>query len=89
MLWKGRRQSDNIQDVRGSGGGLGGGRSPMRLPIGRGATGGGISGIVILVVLFFVLRCLRHRCDGTSERRLRHAGAGRRQRDHRERHARQ
>ena len=32
------------------------GRSPVRLPIGRGASGGGLSGIIILVVLFFVLK---------------------------------
>jgi predicted metalloprotease len=63
MLWKGRRQSDNVQDQRGGGlgGGMGGGfggRQPggFRIPIGRGAGGGGISGIVILIVLFFVLR---------------------------------
>lgn len=61
MRWKGRRQSSNIEDRRGrsGGGGLrmgcGGG---LRLPIGRGsgARGGGISGIVMLVVLFFVLK---------------------------------
>ncbi len=58
MRWRGRRQSDNIQDSRGQGGGMGGGfgRSPIRLPIGRSAGGGGLSGIVILVVLFFVLK---------------------------------
>ena len=57
MLWKGRRQSDNVEDGRGGGfgrtpGGLG--RSPIRMPIGRGG-GGSLSGIIILVVLFFVL----------------------------------
>ncbi len=58
MRWRGRRQSDNIQDNRGRGGGMGGGfgRSPIRLPIGRSAGGGSLSGIVILVVLFFVLK---------------------------------
>ena len=60
MLWKGRRQSTNVTDNRGSGGG-GFGRSPGRfnIPMGGGmrtAGGGGLSGIVILVVLFFVLR---------------------------------
>jgi predicted metalloprotease len=58
MEWKGRRQSDNVQDQRGGGGGglgfPGGGRR-MRIPIG-GAGGGGLSGIIILVVLFFALR---------------------------------
>jgi predicted metalloprotease len=62
MLWKGRRQSDNIEDSRSSrspGGNRGLGRpGGFQLPVGRGATGGGISGIVILVVLFFVLRWL-------------------------------
>ena len=59
MLWKGRRQSENVEDRRGGGGGGGpfGGRGGgMRLPIGRGAGGGGLSTILILVVLFFVLR---------------------------------
>ncbi|PSJ60499.1 KPN_02809 family neutral zinc metallopeptidase [Kumtagia ephedrae] len=61
MLWKGRRQSQNVEDRRGGGGGGGGpfgrpGGGGMRIPIGRGAGGGGISTIVILVVLFFALR---------------------------------
>jgi len=62
MLWRGRRQSDNIQDSRGSGGGFGRmpdgglGRSPIRIPIGGRAGGGGLSGIIILVILFFALR---------------------------------
>lgn len=59
MRWQGRRQSDNVEDVRGQqssggggfrGGGMGGG------PGFRIMRGGGISGILILVVLFFVLR---------------------------------
>jgi predicted metalloprotease len=63
MLWKGRRQSDNIEDRRGEGGGFGGGNpfgqgGGFRIPIGRGAGGGGIKGIIILVILFFVLRFL-------------------------------
>ena len=66
MLWKGRRQSDNIEDRRSeSGGGFGGGpgggdpfgQGGFRIPIGR-AGGGGIKGIIILVILFFVLRFL-------------------------------
>lgn len=63
MLWKGRRQSNNVEDARGGGGGLGGdpggsfGRpGGFRIPIGRGSAGGGFSGIVILVILFFVLK---------------------------------
>jgi predicted metalloprotease len=58
MQWRGRRQSDNVEDNRSQGGGglgfPGGGRR-VRIPIG-GTGGGGLSGIVILVVLFFVLR---------------------------------
>ncbi len=61
MLWKGRRQSDNIEDRRdeSGGGGFGGGLGQgggFRIPIGRGAGGGSISGLVILVVIFLVLR---------------------------------
>src|SRR5262245_42732868 len=60
MLWKGRRQSDNIEDVRGEGGGgfpggFGrGGGGPMRLPMG-GRSGGGmsISTLVILAAIYF------------------------------------
>ncbi|RUT82791.1 neutral zinc metallopeptidase, partial [Mesorhizobium sp. M7A.T.Ca.US.000.02.2.1] len=40
MLWRGRRQSDNIEDDRSGGGGLGGGGGQFRIPIG-GRTGGG------------------------------------------------
>ncbi|MFC7064500.1 neutral zinc metallopeptidase [Brucella rhizosphaerae] len=64
MRWQGRRQSDNVEDVRGEqsgglggglgrGGGLGGGMGGPGFRIVR---GGGISGILILVVMFFVLR---------------------------------
>jgi uncharacterized protein len=57
MLWRGRRQSDNFEDARGtSGGGFGGGPGRIRLPGIRTGGGGGISGIIILVVLFFALR---------------------------------
>lgn len=57
MLWRGRRQSDNVEDERGGGGfgmGPGGG---FRIPVG-GATGGGLSlsGIIFLVILFLALR---------------------------------
>lgn len=61
MRWQGRRQSDNVEDVRGQqsgggggfrGGGMGGG------PGFRIMRGGGISGILILVVMFFVLRAI-------------------------------
>jgi predicted metalloprotease len=61
MLWKGRRQSDNVEDQRGQGGGLPGGfgrggPGQFRIPIGGRAGGGGISGIIILVVIFFALK---------------------------------
>lgn len=56
MLWKGRRQSDNIEDRRSDGGGFPGGfggdgggpgqGGGFRIPIGRTAGGGGISGII-------------------------------------------
>lgn len=62
MLWKGRRQSNNVEDRRGEGGtgfpggfGRPSGSGPVRIPVG-GASGGGISTIIILVVLFFALR---------------------------------
>jgi uncharacterized protein len=64
MLWKGRRQSDNVEDVRGQGGGGGfpggfgrGGGGPVRIPIG-GRRGGGISigTIILLVVVYLLLR---------------------------------
>ena len=61
MLWRGRRQSDNVEDARGQGGGgipggFGRNSGPIRIPIGGRAGGGGITGIILLVILFFVLR---------------------------------
>ena len=59
MLWKGRRQSDNIEDVRDQGSGMPGGfgRGNGGLPMGpRISGGGGLTGIIILVILFFALR---------------------------------
>jgi uncharacterized protein len=61
MLWKGRRESQNVEDQRDGSGMEGGiGRGGFRLPGGgsgmRSARGGGISGIVVLVVLFFALK---------------------------------
>jgi predicted metalloprotease len=63
MLWKGRRQSDNIEDQRGEGGGgmpggFGGGPGQFRIPIGGRLGGGGLKGIVILIVLYFVLKAI-------------------------------
>ncbi|MET3592356.1 putative metalloprotease [Mesorhizobium shonense] len=56
MLWRGRRQSDNIEDQRsdsggGFGGGLGGSPGQFRIPIGGRAGGGSSIILVILVVL--------------------------------------
>ena len=59
MQWRGRRQSGNVEDRRGQGGGfgglgrMGGGRSPIGLPGGRRAAGGGLGlgTIVVLLVL--------------------------------------
>jgi uncharacterized protein len=59
MRWKGRRQSSNVQDVRGRGGvggGFGRGGTPMRIPVGRAGGGLSIGTIIILVVIFFALR---------------------------------
>ena len=61
MKWEGRRQSDNVEVQRdGSCGGLPGGlgRGGFRSPGGgmRVVRGGGISTIVIMIVLFFVLK---------------------------------
>src|SRR5262245_49432240 len=64
MLWKGRRQSSNIEDRRGMGGGmggglgggLGGGFGGGRIGGGRIGGGGlGIGGIIILVIIAWVL----------------------------------
>ncbi len=65
MEWKGRRQSGNVEDERGSGpvrGGMGGnpfGRGGgFRLPTGGGGRGGGMSigTIIFLVVIYFGLK---------------------------------
>jgi uncharacterized protein len=61
MLWKGRRETDQVEDQRDGSGPSGGiGRGGFRLPGGGGGMriggGGGVSGIVMLVVLFFVLK---------------------------------
>lgn len=58
MRWQGRRQSDNVEDKRGEGGGFPGGGG-FRIPGGSGlrtARGGGFSGIVILAAIFLFLK---------------------------------
>lgn len=63
MRWQGRRQSDNVEDRRTQSGGANGG---FRRGIGGGLggpgfrliRGGGFSGIIILIVMFFVLRAV-------------------------------
>ena len=49
MQWRGRRQSSNIEDRRGSGGGFGGRGGGMRLPVRAG--GGGTIGIIIVALV--------------------------------------
>lgn len=65
MEWKGRRQSDNIEDERGSSGGVGplggGGNGGFNFPGGgMRRSGGGLSigTIVILVVLYLILKAM-------------------------------
>lgn len=59
MDWKGRRQSDNIEDERGSSPMSGGGGGGFRFP-GGGLGGGGLSlrTIIVLVVIFLVLKAM-------------------------------
>ncbi|MCC8932045.1 neutral zinc metallopeptidase [Rhizobium sp. 'Codium 1'] len=64
MEWRGRRQSDNIEDRRGQSSGRGLGRNPfgrsgIQLPMG-GRRGGGLSfgTIIFLVVIYFVLKAM-------------------------------
>ncbi len=63
MRWQGRRQSDNVEDQRGEGGGIPGGigrgGGGFRLPGGPGirtARGGGFTGIIILAAIFLFLK---------------------------------
>ncbi|MGV8939482.1 MAG: neutral zinc metallopeptidase [Allorhizobium sp.] len=61
MEWKGRRQSDNIEDRRGASPGAGGGNSPFgrgfQIPTG-GRRGGGMSikMLIFLAVIYFILK---------------------------------
>ncbi|WP_370197105.1 neutral zinc metallopeptidase [Aurantimonas sp.] len=52
MQWRGRRQSSNIEDRRGSGGGFGGRGGGMRLPVRAG--GGGTIGIIIVALVLWL-----------------------------------
>ncbi|MFB9948031.1 neutral zinc metallopeptidase [Rhizobium puerariae] len=58
MEWKGRRQSDNVEDQRGASmGGSPLGRGGMRIPIGGGGRRGGgigIGGIVVILVICWI-----------------------------------
>ncbi len=54
MRWKGRRQSDNIEDRRGQGGGAGRFRIPMGMG-GRGAQQGGGMGIIGIIVVIGIM----------------------------------
>ncbi len=61
MEWKGRRQSDNVEDQRGSSSGnspFGQGGGGFRIPIGGGRRGGGggigIGGIVVILVICWI-----------------------------------
>ena len=57
MQWRGRRQSDNIEDRRGGGGffpGGGGGRMPIGFPTGGRARAGGGLGIGAILVLLVI-----------------------------------
>jgi predicted metalloprotease len=64
VRWRGRRQSSNIDDQRGTRGpssfpgGFGRGGTQIRLPTGRGGGGISITGIIILIIGYFVLRAI-------------------------------
>ncbi len=64
MEWKGRQQSDNVEDRRGQSSGRGLGRNPfgrsgIQIPMG-GRRGGGLSigTIIFLVIIYFVLKAM-------------------------------
>lgn len=62
MEWRGRRQSDNVEDRQGQGGGLGG--SPFgrgggfSLPVGRRSGGLSIGTIIFLVVIYLIFKAM-------------------------------
>jgi len=63
MRWRGRRESSNIEDRRGGGGGfsggfgrsLGGGLGRIRVPSGRGGRGAGIGGLGLVAFIVIAL----------------------------------
>ncbi|MDA5637079.1 MULTISPECIES: KPN_02809 family neutral zinc metallopeptidase [Agrobacterium] len=57
MEWRGRRQSDNIEDRRGMSAGSGDpfSRGGMRVPIGRRGGGIGIGGLLVILLISWVL----------------------------------
>ena len=89
MLWRGRRQSDNVEDARGQSGGFGGlaaaWRPPRPVPHSDRRPGRRrrISTIVILVVLFFALKACGYRSDRRFLQAAAAAGAWRRRPGHR------
>ncbi|MCF1492430.1 flagellar biosynthesis protein FlgM [Agrobacterium vitis] len=58
MELDGRRQSENLEDVRGASGGGGFGRRGIRLPIGSSGRGLSFSTIIVLVLIYFGLRLM-------------------------------
>lgn len=57
MQWRGRRQSDNIEDRRADGGGGFSSGRGFRIPVGGGGRGGGIGigGLIFIVIVCFML----------------------------------
>jgi hypothetical protein len=70
MRWRGRRQSDNVVDRRGVGGGSRGGRMPAGFRMGGARGGLGIGGILVVVVVGLIFgidpRMLLGVLDGTG-----------------------
>ncbi|TDK38972.1 flagellar biosynthesis protein FlgM [Rhizobium deserti] len=55
MEWRGRRQSDNVEDQRGASMGSGLGRGGFRIPVGGSRGGGlGIGGIVVVLIICWI-----------------------------------
>ena len=71
MRWRGRRQSTNVRDVRGSGGGFGGGlgRPGRRLGRGRVTPRRRRHGIGTIIVILIIAWLARHQPAGAALRR--------------------